>query len=238
MKKTMLFIAGCFVVGSTIQCGNEYVTLSAKSKEAILFSALKGGLITVGSYAGLGYLFSGEIPKLQEHALAYGIAGGIGTLIMGYFRANYVPEAHYNYARDGLYVVASYQLIVDLLETSEQDIVPLIKDAYFKAKFPLYEGFRFLNRQYDLLDSYYASFAIVADSYRTDLKESSNDYMLIIQGFQAVIRGALKVLKEDAGFINECNAQTMIEMQHAQMVAAQAALIQATTPQTTYIVSH
>ena len=233
----MFFIIGCFAIGSTSQCANEYVPLSAKSKEAILFSALKGGLTTAGSFAGLGYLFSGELPKLREHALAYGIAAGIGSLIMGYYRWNYVPESHYNYAIEGVSLVASYQLIVDLLQTSPQDIVPLVKDAYFKAKFPLYQGFHFLNRQYELLDSYYASFGIVADSYRTDLKEASNEYMLLIQAIQEVIRGALKMLKEDPDFITECNAQTMIEMQHAQMVAAQAAFIQATTPQTTFIVS-
>jgi hypothetical protein len=198
--------------------------LSSESQQLIGFSAFKGAVAGVSSYV-LGYWLSHDykLPRISEHPLAYGLWALAGATLMGLWRSQYTPEAYYSYAQDGIIRILDEGIIAMITEAEPAQIAQVLKDQFFKHKFPLFMAFRYLETRYDLLEQYKDALYQVLQSSRTDLHTQSFNMLEAIDMCQGIIKMGITQLKEDPKFIEECNAQTMVEIQHAQMVAADAA---------------
>lgn len=236
MKLRVLIISMIVLCSNACAATHECVELSSRSKQSLILSALKGGIAGASAYAGFSYLANRELPRFFANSGKYSIAAGLTALTWAFFQSCYTPEAYYNFVCEKVKAFEAEPLIQELFSTN-RDVVSLLKDYYFKAKFPLYSGFQFLNRYYAILEECINSCNVVVHSYRADLHNAALEYAQVIAAWQQVLKESIKIIKEDPNYLNECNAQTMVEMQHAQAVAAHAAMIQATKPQTTYVFS-
>lgn len=226
MKKCVIKKIGLFLVLAA--CSHtgfgQYPSLSDQSKQEIVISALKGAAVSVGSYMGLFFLSHNfRLPLLTNRPGSYLIAAGIGATIMGLWRYNHVPESHFSYAKKGTIELTSNRLFDMLLHVPAHAMLNSLKDYFFNERLPLITSFKRLNSLYERLQSYIESFEFVLSSNQTDLYQESQQYILKLENYQALIKEAIKQIKEDPNYIAESNAQTMHEMQIAQANMAAAA---------------
>lgn len=215
---------------------SSHSNLSTESQKAIGISALKGGLTSLATYISGYWLFNDfEFPRVQDHQWAYGLTTAFGAATMAAWRYNHVPEAYFDSAKNEVEQLGNNELLGMTLEYKKDEIVAALKQYFFRSQFPLVSAFRSLDAIFLRLETNYASLDNVLRSHRSDLYEECYALQVLIQVYADAIRSVMNAIREDAGFIAESNAQTAIELQHAQQVAATAAMVNAFRPATSYV---
>lgn len=200
--------------------------LSNESRHAVGISMLKGAIGGVSTYM-LGYWLAHDytLPSIGEHPFAYGLWAVAGATLMGLWRSSYTPEAYFMYAKEGLMQLDREGIIERIADIEADDVSQKLKEIFFKDRFPIFAAFRYLEMRYEALERYQDALYIVLQSSRVDLRTQCYKMLEVIDACQTIIKNGIAQLKEEPKFIEECNAQTMVAMQHAaesQAVAAWA----------------
>ena len=221
---TKTALACSLVLASNVKASeSDYPSLGCDSRNAIAFSALKGAAAGVAGYVAWHLLAHDfKLPRLSQHpyALAWAAVGATANALWAYTNTT---ESHFTYAKKGIYALGDNDLLNLILNSDSATIIQALKDFLFREKLPLYTSFRRLNAIYADLESYANSLNGVLSSSRTDLYQEATELQVVVEIYQNIIQEVFKQLRDDANFITECNAGTMEEIQHAQMIAAQAA---------------
>ena len=224
MNKGILFTS-LLILSASLSYGNTSLQLSSESKREIIVSAVKGGISGLATFA-LGYCLAHEFKKfpfLSQHPITYIVWASVGAGIMAIWRYNHVAESHFVFAKDGLMSIPKDSLLNLVTHTELNAVLAQLKNYFFKERFPLSASFRRLEELYACLQEYSNSLQEVMVSGRNDLKQESQELLVLIEMYQDTIQNVMRIVKDDPNFITECNAQTMVAMQQAQMMAAQAA---------------
>lgn len=220
MKNKVIIISILAISSTFIGCQGEY-SLSSQSKNSIVAATLKGVGITSCSYLFCSYLWNDF--KFRPSPIASIVWASVGGLIGGGWAYAHTPEAHYEYAKKGVLSTKTSNLMQLIIITDVLLIVSSLKEHFFKEKLPLFTAFTELTVVFNRLQDYEESLQVVLDSHRTDLHQDAQELLKDIAHLKNVLKKAMMPLKEDAHFIAEYNAQTMHQMQEAQMIAAHAA---------------
>jgi hypothetical protein len=228
-RKTIKIMTVMLLTAPCLVRAENQVTLGSQSQKKVAISAFKGSVGAMATFAFLHWLVNDfKLPGIKEYALPYTVAASTGGILMALWGYSNTPESQFVYAQKGFNQFAQQPLLEIIANSDEKTLVDNLKEAYFRERFPLYSAFKSLDDMFMVLESYRASLDEVVASYRTDLYEQSYEILVLIDVYEAMIKDVMKVIKLDPNFIAECNAQTMVEIQYSQMVAAQAAQSSAT----------
>jgi|GEM_PF-3064366 len=214
-------IIGIFLIAGNAVFSYPQERLSFESRNTVMFGALKGMLCTTSFYLLSSYLWNDL--KFKPSPIAAAIWASLGGFIGGSWAYAYVPESHYEYAKKGVLVTKESSLIKLISVTDVGLMVSMLKDYFFKERLPLFSAFTELSNTYTRLQEYEESLHAVLGSYRVDLHADCQLLLLDVANLKTIVKKAMMPLKEDANFIAEYNAQTMYQMQQAQLMAAHAA---------------
>jgi hypothetical protein len=209
------------LIASNVCLSYAQEPLSSESRNAVMRGVLKGMIYTTSFYLISSYLWN-EF-KFKPSPLAAAIWASLGGSIGGSWAYFCTPEFHYEYAKKGILVTKASSLIELIATTDVTLIVASLKDYFFKERLPLFSAFTQLSNIYTRLQEYEESLQAVLGSHRVDLHADCQLLLLDVASLKAIVKKAMMPLKEDANFIAEYNAQTMQQMQQAQLMAAHAA---------------
>ncbi len=228
-----------FVSSVSADSQTESVSLGCDSRNEVAFSSLKGAVAGFGAFAGLYALTNNfKFPTVTKHPYGIALSTLAGAIIGGWWKYQYTPEKHFEFARTELLRIAQNELFGLLITTEPDTLISTLKDRYFREKLPLYTAFKQLDRICLMVDRCKESLAEVLASTRADLYQESNELQMIADMYLVILKDVFKQLKNDPNFIAECNAGTLELMKDAQEAAAQAAESSAFTQQMAYISSH
>ena len=223
---TRIMALSALMVSASAWADADYPSLGCKSRNQVIISSLKGGALNLSMYTALYWLTQDhELPNFRSHPLLPAIATIAGAAVGGLWTYFYLPESEFTFAKRGLIQLAenNNDLLELIMVNDSAQLVDYLKKHFFKEALPLYTAFNTCNKMYKNLDTYQNSLQKVLESDRTELYEESQELLIIIDIYQELLRMALKTIREDANFLNECNTGALQEMQHAQEAAAQAA---------------
>lgn len=214
------------MVSVTAFADGDYPSLGCKSRNQVIAGSLKGGVLSLGAYTALYWLTQDfTVPNFSKHPFLPAFLTVAGATIGGLWSYSYLPETEFTYAKRGLIRLAenNNDLLELIMVNDPAQLVDHLKKHFFKQALPLYTAFNTCNKMYKNLDTYQDSLQKVLESDRIELHEESQELLIIIDIYQELLRTALKTIREDANFLNECNTGALQEMQHAQEAAAAAA---------------
>lgn len=243
MKNKLIFRNLLFLMLLISKNSSSQIPLGSRSRDEVVIATITGGLVGAGSFMVLGWLFNDfKFPSLTKFPGFYLFSTIMGAAMGGTWSYMHTPEAYYEYALNNVRYLEHNKLLEIIANARTDSIVAGLKDYFFKEKFPLYVAFTRLTLFFNQLQDCENALLTVVSSHRHDLYEQSHFLLQEVRKMQSLIKSAMIPLKEDTQFLVEYNAQTMQQMQEAQMATAEAtqaaALAQWIKPTATIIVNN
>ncbi len=187
--------------------------LSSRSKNHIADAAYAGagfGLLATAAGLAVRNFIKQTPPENHEiKQLAFGAMGltAAGALIGAVWQYFYVPEKHFEYAKEKLSCISQDALIGALYQSKSEEWMNIVRSQFCRSRYPLMQAFSDLSAHYDTIVKvkYSLSNALTLDDAALrqeaqEMQEYANTTMMLLQAI-------LGKITADANYTSECVAK-------------------------------
>ncbi len=214
MKRKSVTLSLLFTSFTLFGVSPEYARLNAKSYAKLGLGALAGGAAGLAIAIASHMLLLKNNPNFDNQKLLYAVIPTLTALCTAVSQYLDLPEVHFNKVKAEIAKLGQHQLLISLVNKKQKSSMMIMKDYFFKERFPLACAFGELEELYDVMQTYENVIREVIMSHRKDLHTDCVAMMGMLDSYRLVLREGIKALREDPNFIAENSAQIQINIYH------------------------
>lgn len=219
------FVLSFLLISSAAQ--GQTPALSYQSQKAVKSAIITGGL-TGAALAGIAMALDGFISPtpMGDRLKMWGFCAAVSSIacatVGGIWSYENTPEKYFGTAQEKIEQIGRNPFINRLYHASPKAWITLVKEKFFRARYPLLKAFNKLNVHYDELVRAQKLLEHLLESSDETLHQQAQELSEYAHAMITLLKNVIMAISSEPNFSAECAAKAEEDAARAQEAAALA----------------